>query len=137
VIPADFGVTTCRALDLAACLRCLGWAISTTFFRHDSDGHITASLGQPDAETGFDPEPDPLPATNVSLAVTPPRWRQQDWAQSNGRENLNRLGGEPTWIPMAMGQRRYRLHTVVRSLPYQRRAMAMHLTPCCTCTTPR
>src|SRR5262245_23750549 len=31
---------------------------------------------------------------------------------------------------MAMGQWRYRLHTVVRSLPRQRRAMAVHLTPC-------
>jgi len=97
-IPADLGVSRCPALDLAACLKCLGWSISTMFFRHGSDGHITASIGQPDTETGFDPEPDPLPATKVNLAATPARWRQQDWALSNGRENLNRLGGEPTWI---------------------------------------
>ncbi|HEV2173483.1 MAG TPA: hypothetical protein VGR71_07950 [Nitrospira sp.] len=26
------------------------------------------------------------------------RWQRQDWGASNSRENLNRLGGEFTWI---------------------------------------
>lgn len=98
VIPADLGVSTCRALDLAACLRCLGWAFATMFFRHGSDGQIIGTIGKPDADSIFDPQPEPLPAAGVSLAATPPRWQQQDWALSNGRENLNRVGGEPTWI---------------------------------------
>ncbi|SUA50259.1 Uncharacterised protein [Paenibacillus thiaminolyticus] len=28
----------------------------------------------------------------------PARWRTQDWALSNGRENLCRIGGMPSWI---------------------------------------
>jgi hypothetical protein len=97
-IPAGLGVSTCRALELATCLRCLGWAISTMFLRHSSDGHIIAAIGKPDIDTGFDLRPNPLPATQVHLAATPARWGQQDWALSNCRENLNRVGGEPTWI---------------------------------------
>ena len=35
----------------------------------------------------------------VDLIVeSPPRCQLQDWGLSNGCENLNRLGGEPTWI---------------------------------------
>jgi len=98
VIPAGLGVSSCRALELATCLTCLGWAISTIFFRHGSDGHIIAAIGERDTNTGFVLRPGPLPAAQVSLTATPPRWDQQDWALSNNRENLNRIGGEPTWI---------------------------------------
>ena len=97
VIPAGLGVTTCRALELAACLTCLGRTISTMYFRHGGSGQIIGVAGRPDglpADVSF----GPLPRADVSLAATPPRWRQQDWALSNGLENLNRVGGEPTWI---------------------------------------
>lgn len=97
-VPADLGVSKCQSLDLAACLRCLGWAISTMFFQHGRDGRIIGAIGKPDVERIFDPQPDPLPAAELRLAVTPPRWQQQDWALSNSRENLSRVGGEPTWI---------------------------------------
>ncbi|MEM9675614.1 MAG: DUF1963 domain-containing protein, partial [Bacteroidota bacterium] len=36
--------------------------------------------------------------TKIKLAPSPDRWYFQDWALSNSRENLFRLGGEPTWI---------------------------------------
>ena len=39
-----------------------------------------------------------MQATEVALADTPARWQRQDWGQSNGRENLHRVGGEPSWI---------------------------------------
>ena len=39
-----------------------------------------------------------LPEADVRLRRTPDRWSLQDWALSNGRQNLNRVGGEPTWI---------------------------------------
>ena len=29
---------------------------------------------------------------------TPARWQHQDWGYASDRENLSRLGGEPTWI---------------------------------------
>jgi hypothetical protein len=98
-IPAGLGVSTCQALELAACLTCLGWVIPVMFFRHDSSGHVEAAFGAPGADTGYVPEPEqPLPTAQVSLAPTPGRWQYQDWAYANDRENLNRIGGEPTWI---------------------------------------
>lgn len=29
------------------------------------------------------------------------RWRQQDWGQSNHRQNLSRVGGAPSWVQSA------------------------------------
>ncbi len=98
VIPPGLGISTCQALDLVTCLRCLGWPVSTMFSAHDTHGSITATIAEPDIEAGFDAEPSPLPAAGVLLAATPARWQQQDWALSNGRENLNRIGGAPAWI---------------------------------------
>jgi hypothetical protein len=37
----------------------------------------------------------------VRLDETPRQWRWQDWGLSNGRENLNRVGGEPCWVQSA------------------------------------
>jgi hypothetical protein len=41
---------------------------------------------------------EPLLEGTVGLVATPARWRLQDWGAANSRENLHRLGGEPTWI---------------------------------------
>jgi hypothetical protein len=43
----------------------------------------------------------PLGEAEVRPVETPRRWRWQDWALSNGRENLNRVGGEPCWVQSA------------------------------------
>jgi len=29
------------------------------------------------------------------------RWQQQDWGQSNHRQNLSRVGGAPSWVQSA------------------------------------
>jgi hypothetical protein len=39
-----------------------------------------------------------LKEVDVLLARSPHRWRWQDWALSNGRESLHRVGGHPTWV---------------------------------------
>jgi hypothetical protein len=98
VIPPGLGISTCQALELVTCLRCLGWSASAMFFTHDSHGSVTATIAEPGPDTGFDPEPRPLPTADVTIVPTPARWQQQDWALSNSLENLNRAGGEPTWI---------------------------------------
>jgi len=114
VIPPGLGVSTCEALELVTCLRCLGWSASAMLFTHDSHGSVTANIAEPGPDAGFDPEPGPLPTADVTIVPTPARWQQQDWALSNSLENLNRAGGEPTWIqnpdyPQCPGCRR-RMH---------------------------
>ena len=39
-----------------------------------------------------------LRRAQVQLVKTPTRWQRQDWGLANSRENLNRIGGAPTWI---------------------------------------
>ncbi|WP_324028214.1 hypothetical protein QSV08_09865 [Maribacter sp. BPC-D8] len=43
----------------------------------------------------------PIKPTTIKLAVTPERWKYQFWGSANSRENLFRIGGEPTWIQSA------------------------------------
>ncbi|WP_374583752.1 hypothetical protein [Pseudoduganella sp.] len=83
---------------LQACLSCLGWSRPVLHYRHGECGAITALDKGPDT-----PEfpAQPLRECVVALAPTPARWRWQDWALSNSRENLHRLGGHPTWVQSA------------------------------------
>ena len=37
----------------------------------------------------------------MALADLGPRWQRQDWGGFNGRENLHRIGGHPTWVQKA------------------------------------
>jgi hypothetical protein len=99
-VPDGLGVTGLRRLGLATCLSCLGWEQQIAFYVHQSDGDAN---GIGDAHPPVTPEfpAEPLLETEVRLAATPARWSWQDWALSNGRENLHRLGGEPTWIQNA------------------------------------
>lgn len=97
-VPAGIGVSLDR-LDLVTCLSCLGWAREALFFQHEADGRVVPlPCGEP-----ISPEfpSGPLQETTVSLALTPPRWQRQDWGSSNGRENLHRVAGHPTWIQSA------------------------------------
>ncbi|KAG1252654.1 hypothetical protein G6F68_011690 [Rhizopus microsporus] len=42
-----------------------------------------------------------MPA-DVGLALLDSaRWQQQDWGQSNHRQNLSRVGGAPSWVQSA------------------------------------
>jgi hypothetical protein len=98
-MPEAIGVTGMSRLALSTCLSCLGWEATPLYYEHGADG-----TPRP-LEVQFIEEPHvpefpspPLQETTVRLAVTPARWRWQDWGLSSGRENLHRVGGHPCWI---------------------------------------
>jgi hypothetical protein len=96
-VPIGLGISGLGRIELATCLSCLGWERSPLFFRHDSDGRADAiGTEGPNLVPQF--PVGPLREAEVRLASTPDRWRRQDWALSNSRENLNRVGGEPCWV---------------------------------------
>ncbi|SMB96910.1 hypothetical protein SAMN00790413_06204 [Deinococcus hopiensis KR-140] len=98
-VPADLHVSITR-LTLATCLSCLGWDGGVLFYQHDANGLPTSlNVQDPPEESEF--PAGPLRAARVRLATTPPRWRWQEWGMSNGRENLHRLGGYPSWVQSA------------------------------------
>jgi hypothetical protein len=70
------------------------------YVRHGADGlpesatsspaRGAAALGTPD---------DGLMEAEVGLvAMHGQRWQQQDWGESNNRQNLSRVGGAPSWV---------------------------------------
>ena len=85
------------SLEFATCLSCLGWEHHQLFYKHDDAGIIEAQLGTLEPRTPEFPAEE-LKQGKISFALTPPRWQFQDWALSNSRENLNRVGGLPSWI---------------------------------------
>jgi hypothetical protein len=98
-VPPGLGVSSVQRLRIQTCLSCLGWEHDQRDglqVRHDVDGSAVM-LGEHAPHT---PQfvAGPLRSTEVRLCPSPERWRRQDWALSNGRDNLNRLGGEPSWI---------------------------------------
>jgi hypothetical protein len=98
--PTPDGIAFARPgrLQIATCLSCLGWSKAPLFFQHDDAGRpVPLDSGHQDPEFPT----CPLQETWVELSPTPPRWRWQDWALSNSRENLHRVGGHPTWIQSA------------------------------------
>lgn len=86
------------SMSLQVCLSCLGWEQETLFYHHGDDGRPEA-LDEGSVEPQFLAEP--LQEIRVGLAQTPSRWKWQDWMLSNGRENLNRVGGYPSWVQSA------------------------------------
>lgn len=94
-----FGETSAAsAISLEVCLSCLGWEEPHLSYRYARDGRIEAL-----DRGGVTPEfpAGPLKETWVQLAVTPARWRWQDWGLSNHRENLSRIDGYPCWVQLA------------------------------------
>lgn len=99
-IPAGLGVTRLTRLELTTCLSCLGWEKQPLFYQHDQNGCPTnVGYDGPAVKPQF--PVGPLKETEARLSETPRRWFWQDWALSNSRENLNRIGGEPCWIQNA------------------------------------
>lgn len=92
------GVDAASTTAMEVCLSCLGWEKDRLFYRHADDGCIE-SLDAGSVQPEFVAEP--LQETLVRLAPTPARWFWQDWGLSNGRENLNRVGGHPAWVQSA------------------------------------
>ncbi len=95
-IPEGLAVSNLRRLELATCTAYLGWIDDYLYYEHDKAGRPR----QYDHPQQKEPEFPPAyfkPAT-VTLVPTPQRWYWQDHAFSNSRENLHRIGGEPSWI---------------------------------------
>lgn len=87
-----------QTIPLEVCLSCLGWEESVLHYSHAADGRPVSLDGG--AVTPEFPG-ETFRETTALLVPTPSRWRWQDWGMSNGRENLNRLGGHPTWVQSA------------------------------------
>lgn len=85
-------------VELAVCLSCLGWEKPVLAYSHRDRGR-PQSLDHGDVVPEFKGEA--FRETTVRLTATPARWHWQDWGLSNGRENLNRVGGEPSWVQSA------------------------------------
>lgn len=93
------GAAPCRTpLTLATCLSCLGWERPFLAYRHGLEG-LPTPLERGEVLPQF-PAVAIMEAT-VRVVRTPSRWRWQDWALSNSRENLSRIGGHPSWIQSA------------------------------------
>ncbi|USQ77215.1 hypothetical protein [Ornithinimicrobium cryptoxanthini] len=86
-----------RQLVTCGAFSCL-W--SDQFFQH-GDGATPESVHPREFVPG-EPDPEPLPALPVAVHPTASRWHFQDWGQANGMQNLNRLGGEGSWIQDAI-----------------------------------
>jgi hypothetical protein len=96
-VPPRLGVSSVERLTLEVCLSCLGWEANPLFYQHDKAGNA-----KPFAFRGKSVKPR-FPAGLLAeaaprLAATPRRWLWQDWALTNSRQNLHRLGGHPCWI---------------------------------------
>lgn len=84
-------------LVMETCLSCLGWAKSPLFYEHDDRGRPREyGRSRHHAEPEFPAVG--LRETEVAISAADRRWFWQDWALSNGRQNLNRIGGFPSWI---------------------------------------
>ena len=90
-----------RGLDFATCLSCLGWeqpfgdyALS---YRHDERGEPTP-LDRLDSPVTPRFPTAPFAETAVALVDLGPRFRRQNWGGADRGANLNRVGGEPTWV---------------------------------------
>lgn len=71
----------------------------TLFYQHDTHG-IPHRIGEKQTKIEMCDE-EAIAPTEVAFSLTPKRWQSQTWGHSNGRENLFRLGGEPTWVQSA------------------------------------
>lgn len=101
-IPDGLGVTDLPALELSVCLACLSLGSGVLSYQHDGRGYphdISQGKRWPqftEVREFFHFKP-----TVVALANLGARWQRQNWGGSNGRENLHRIGGHPTWVQNA------------------------------------
>lgn len=90
-------------ITLGLCLDCCGWEDPPVrFYRHDAVGlpscHPSQRLEVPATPTDSG---DLMRAEIGLVAMDTMRWQQQDWGQSNHRQNLSRVGGAPSWVQSA------------------------------------
>nr|WP_314442240.1 hypothetical protein [uncultured Campylobacter sp.] len=93
-LPHDLPVRSLPRLILAAHVREINEG-EIVFYEHDAQGMPRRIGERTQVEYAFD---EPIKECEVALAPTPARWAAQDWGMSNSRQNLARIGGEPSWI---------------------------------------
>ena len=96
-IPANIKVSGLERLTLGMHIRELNES-GSIFYKHNSSGNPRKIGDLREIEMCSDL---PIHETEVALSETPERWTFQNWGCSNSRENLFRLGGEPSWIQSA------------------------------------
>ena len=97
-LPRDLPVRSLPRLILAAHVREVNEG-EIVFYEHDAQGMPRRIGERTQVEYAFD---EPIKECEVALAPTPARWAAQDWGMSNSRQNLARIGGEPSWIQGAL-----------------------------------
>lgn len=96
-IPSGLKISGLSSLTFGMHIRELN-ECGAVFYQHDNFGN-PSKIGEPkEIEIYSDL---PIKETEICLAETPNRWAYQSWGSSNSRENLFRIGGEPTWIQSA------------------------------------
>lgn len=93
-LPRDLPVRSLPRLILAAHVREINEG-EIVFYEHDAQGMPRRIGERTQVEYVQD---EPIKECEVVLAPTPARWAAQDWGMSNSRQNLARIGGEPSWI---------------------------------------
>ena len=97
-LPRDLPVRSLPRLSLAAHVREINEG-EIVFYEHDAQG-MPRRIGE---RTQIEyVQDEPIMECEVALAPTPARWAAQDWGMSNSRQNLARIGGEPSWIQGAL-----------------------------------
>lgn len=97
-LPRDLPVRSLPRLILAAHVREVNES-EIVFYEHDAQGMPRRIGERTQVEYAFD---EPIKECEVVLAPTPARWAAQDWGMLNSRQNLARIGGEPSWIQGAL-----------------------------------
>ena len=97
-LPRDLPVRSLPRLILATHVREVNEG-EVVFYEHDAQGMPRRIGERTQVEYAFD---EPIKECEVVLAPTPARWTAQDWGMSNSRQNLTRIGGEPSWIQGAL-----------------------------------
>ena len=97
-LPRDLPVRSLPRLILAAHVREVNEG-EIVFYEHDAQGMPRRIGERTQVEYAFD---ESIKECEVVLASTPARWAAQDWGMSNSRQNLARIGGEPSWIQGAL-----------------------------------
>ena len=97
-LPRDLPVRSLPRLSLAAHAREINEG-EIVFYEHDAQGMPRRIGGRTQVEYV---QGEPIKECEVALAPTPARWAAQDWGMSNSRQNLARIGGEPSWIQGAL-----------------------------------
>jgi hypothetical protein len=101
-VPPGVPIASRQRVEYVWCAGCSPFT-HATYVRHDQDGtpaevSMDFVIQPPDQYSRDELESWFIPETRVELVTLGQRWQRQDWAQSNSRQNLHRVGGEPTWI---------------------------------------